>query len=129
MIDVKYWRYGWPAPATILGLLLAGLALRRGEVRVLDGVVEAHGPLLNGMLRTCVPLEGGAAALTLGHVVLAQDARTLELTRAHERVHVRQYERWGVFLFVAYPLASAWAMLHGRHFYFDNVFEREARAV
>jgi hypothetical protein len=32
--------------------------------------------------------------MTLGHVVIARDQDLLDLTRAHERVHVRQCERW-----------------------------------
>lgn len=125
---MKYWRYGWALPATLLGLLMAGLALRRGRVRVIDGVLEAHGPWLRWALTTCVPLPGGAAAITLGHVVLGQNEHALEHTRAHERVHVRQYERWGVFLLPAYLVASVYATLSGGHYYFDNAFEREASA-
>jgi len=125
---MKYWRYGWALPATVLGLLLAGLALRRGRVRAIDGVLEAHGPWLRWALTTCVPLPGGAAAITLGHVVLGQNEHALEHTRAHERVHVRQDERWGVFLLPAYLVASVYAALSGGHYYFDNAFEREASA-
>jgi hypothetical protein len=125
---MKYWRYGWALPATVLGLLLAGLALRRGRVRAIDGVLEAHGPWLRWALTTCVPLPGGVAAITLGHVVLGQNEHALEYTRAHERVHVRQYERWGVFLLPAYLVASVYAALSGGHYYFDNAFEREASA-
>jgi len=125
---MKYWRYGWALPATLLGLLMAGLALRRGRARVIDGVLEAHGPWLRWALTTCVPLPGGVAAITLGHVVLGQNEHALEYTRAHERVHVRQYERWGVFLLPAYLVASVYAALSGGHYYFDNAFEREASA-
>lgn len=120
-------RYVWAAPASVLGLALACLALRRGNLRVVDGVLEAHGPWLRHVLTWGVPLSGGAAALTLGHVVLGQDARALDATRAHERVHVRQYEQWGVCFLPAYAAASAIAALRGGHYYFDNLFEREAR--
>jgi hypothetical protein len=65
--------------------------------------------------------------LTLGHVVLARDLPALQQTRAHERVHVRQYERWGPFFLPAYAAASLWALSRGRHPYVDNWFEREAR--
>ena len=65
--------------------------------------------------------------MTLGHVVIARDARALELTRAHERVHVRQYESWGPLFVPAYLLAGVFAVLGGGHRYFDNLFEREAR--
>ena len=49
------------------------------------------------------------------------------ITRAHERVHVRQYEWWGPLFVPAYLLAGLWALIHGGHPYFDNRFEREAR--
>jgi hypothetical protein len=51
----------------------------------------------------------------------------LAQTRAHERAHVRQYERWGIFFLPAYLLASAGAWLRGAAPYADNVFERQAR--
>jgi hypothetical protein len=123
---MRYWRYLWALPATMLGLLFASLALVGGSRRVVAGVLEAHGPLLRWLLTTCVPLRGGAAAITLGHVVVGQSQRALDMSRAHERVHVAQHERWGPLFLPAYVAASAWAMLSGGHFYFDNVFEREA---
>ncbi len=98
-------------------------------MRRVDGVIEASGPAIAWGLRHLTLLKGGASALTLGHVVLARDADTLDLTRAHERVHVRQYERWGLLFIPAYVVASVWASLCGRHFYFDNPFEAEAYAV
>ena len=121
--------YLWAAPASVIGLLLAPLALFGGRMTVVDGVLEAHGPVLRRLLRRLSPLPGGIAAITLGHVVLAADAHLLDWTRAHERVHVRQYERWGPLFVPAYLVASAWAMARGGHGYYDNVFEREARRV
>lgn len=121
-------RYLWALPATLLGLTLAGCALPRGRFRVVEGAIEAHGPWLRWLLTNCVPVKGGVAAMTLGHVIVGVDARALAETRAHERVHVRQYERWGGFLLPAYLLASLYAMLTGGHYYLDNHFEREARA-
>jgi membrane protein YqaA with SNARE-associated domain len=123
---VTYWRYCWALPPTMVGLILASLALVGGRVRVVAGVIEAHGPWLRWALSTCVPLSGGAAAITFGHVVLGRDQHALTLTRAHERVHVRQYERWGVLFLPAYLAASVYAVISGGHYYFDNVFEREA---
>lgn len=120
--------YLWASPASTVGLLLALMACVRGRIQVHTGVVEAEGPLLSWCLRSLVPMHGGVAAMTVGHVVLARDAHALSDTRAHERVHVAQYERWGVFFFPAYALASLWAAARGRHFYLDNWFEREARA-
>ena len=92
----------------------------------MDGVIEVHGPWLRWALRHLVPLRGGAAAITFGHVVLARDQASLDWTRAHERVHVRQYERWGALFVPAYLAAGLWVALRGGHAYFDNPFEREA---
>jgi hypothetical protein len=69
------------------------------------------------------------AAITLGHVVVGVSLAALDATRAHERAHVRQFERWGVLLLLLYPLAGLLAALRGGSPYFDNVFEREARAA
>jgi hypothetical protein len=120
-------RYAWASPATLIGLPLALASLRRGGVAIVDGVIEAHGPFVRRALASFTPLAGGADAMTLGHVVIGRDARALELTRAHERVHVRQYEWWGPLFVPAYLLAGVWAFLRGGHPYFDNRFEREAR--
>lgn len=121
-------RYAWAAPNTVLGLLVVAVGSWRARVRIVDGVVEAHGPVLAWMLTHLTPLAGGVSALTLGHVVIARDARTLDATRAHERVHVRQYETWGPLFVPAYLAASLMAVGCGRHFYFGNRFELEAFA-
>ena len=119
----------WAAPATALGLACIAAGCRHASVRYVDGVIEACGPSIAWGLRHLTLIDGGASALTLGHVVLARDAETLEWTRTHERVHVRQYERWGVLFVPAYVIASIWAAARGRHFYFDNPFEAEAFAI
>ena len=49
-------------------------------------------------------------------------------TRAHERVHVRQCERWGPLFVPAYLGVSLWLMARGRDAYRDNPFEVEAYA-
>lgn len=118
--------YLWAGPATLVGLLVLAATARRATVRLVDGAIEAHGPALAWALAHLTVLPGGVSAVTLGHVVLGRDAATLCVTRAHERVHVRQYETWGPFFLPAYVVASGWALLTGRHFYFDNPFEREA---
>ncbi len=121
-------RYAWAFfPNTLLGLLLLPLAaLGGGRVRRRDGIVEAHGRAIAWLLERSTPLCGGAAALTLGHVVVARDRECLEHSRAHERVHVGQVERWGPFFLPAYLLSSLSAYLRGRDPYRDNRFEREA---
>ena len=119
-------RYLWAGPTTLIGIVLAFGALRRGHVAIVDGVIEAHSPFLRRALASLTPLARGADAMTLGHVVIARDARALEVTRAHERVHVRQYELWGPLFVPAYLVAGACALAMGRHPYWDNPFEREA---
>jgi hypothetical protein len=120
-------RYLWASPTTLIGIALAAASLRRGHVAIVDGVIEAHSPFLNRALGSLTPLARGADAMTLGHVVIGRDARALEFTRAHERIHVRQYESWGPLFVPAYLLAGIWAFLRGGHPYFDNRFERQAR--
>ena len=68
-------------------------------------------------------------AITLGHVVLGGSEHTLCQLRAHEQEHVRQYERWGVVFFLAYPASSLIQLLRGRHPYWLNHFEVQARAL
>jgi hypothetical protein len=119
-------RYLWAAPTTALGLLVVLAGLWRARARVVEGVLEAHGPVLAWLLTHLTPMPGGAAALTLGHVVIARDRRSLEETRTHERVHVRQCETWGPLFVPAYLTASLSAVWRGRNFYFDNRFEVEA---
>jgi hypothetical protein len=120
-------RYLWAGPTTLIGLVLAIASLRRGSVAIVDGVIEAHSPFLQRALASFTLLARGADAMTLGHVVIARDLHALELTRAHERVHVRQYESWGPLFVPAYLLAGVCAFMQGGHPYFDNKFEREAR--
>jgi len=121
--------YLWAFPTTAVGLLALILTLATGgRARLHTGVIEAHGGLARCFLRRCVPLRGGATAMTLGHVVLARDAESHARTRAHERVHVRQCERWGPLFIPAYLAASAWVWLRRGDAYRDNPFEREAFA-
>lgn len=126
-VPAKFLRYLWAAPASAIGfaLALAGVAAG-GRISLHEGVVEAEGTLLAWGLEHLTLLDGGAAAITFGHVVLARDASALHWTRAHERVHVRQYERWGALFIPLYVAASLWAMARGLDPYSDNPFEREA---
>jgi hypothetical protein len=119
--------YLWTLPTTSIGLLLFPLALLTGGgAKIVDGVLEIHGGGVAFLLRRCTLLKGGASAMTLGHVVLGRDRSLLDVTRAHERIHVRQAEHWGPFFIPAYLLASLTALLRGRDPYRDNPFEREA---
>lgn len=122
--------YLWPLPVTVLGMLVAGIARSSGgHWQRVDGVLESAGGWPAWVLRRGFPFSGSVAAMTLGHVVVGVSAATLIATRAHERVHVRQFERWGVLFLVLYPLAGLLAGLKGGNPYRDNVFEREARAA
>ena len=121
--------YLWALPASLLGLLVAAAAGYRSQASAVDGVLEIHGPALAWALRRLTPWCGGAAAITFGHVVLGRDRHALAATRAHERVHVRQYERWGPLFIPAYLAAAAWAWWRGGDAYYDNPFEREAFAA
>jgi hypothetical protein len=120
-------RYLWASPTTAVGLLITAIALPTGgRARVVAGVLEVHGGFATTFLRAMFVLPGGAAAVTLGHVVLGRDQRCLDITRDHERVHVRQAERWGPMFLPAYAVASVFAKLRGKDPYRDNCFERQA---
>lgn len=126
MWSLRSLAYLWSFPTTLLGLLFVPDSLLSGEVRWVDGVLEVHGRLARFFLTHCTLLRGGASAMTLGHVVLARDAKLLEKTRSHERVHVRQCERWGPLFIPAYLGLAAVTRLRGLRAYEDNPFEREA---
>ena len=120
--------YLWVVPVSFLGLLIALVARGSGgSLAIVDGVLEAAGGWPARIMRRGFPFSGAVSALTLGHVVIGISSGALHATRAHERVHVRQFERWGMLLLVAYPAAGVLAWLKGRHPYYDNHFEREAR--
>lgn len=125
---LTFLKYAWASPATALGLAVAAYAKLAGSpVRVKHGLVEvalrpgrpAHGPR-----RARLPF----CAITLGHVVIARCEEDHDRCRAHERVHVAQYERWGPLFLVAYPAESFYQLLRGRRPYLDNRFEVAARA-
>jgi hypothetical protein len=116
----------WAAPWSAVGCVLGVLNLLCGGSCQLRGrVLEFEGKLLCWLLQK-TPLIGGAAAMTLGHTVIARGQEDLDRTRDHEFVHVQQYERWGPLFVPAYLLSSLWAWYRGRHPYWDNPFEREA---
>ena len=120
----RIFAYLWPSPYTIFGIavgLMLGARFRRVE-----GVIEIHGPLLAIVLSN-LPLP--ALAMTMGHVVFGQTEAALDITRRHEHVHVRQYERWGPLFVPAYLGISAILYLRGRDGYRENPFEIEAYAV
>lgn len=120
----------WAFPNTAVGLAFLALARATGgRVRGVAGVLEAHGGVLPRLLRVLPIGARSGTAVTLGHVVLGSCAATLAVTRAHERVHVAQYERWGPLFLPAYAAASLAALVRGRDAYLENRFEREARRI
>ena len=119
--------YLWTLPTTAVGLLVTIPTLMTGgRARWHTGVLEVYGGFAAFLLRKLVPLPGGASAMTLGHVVIARDPAAHTTTRGHERIHVRQCERWGPLFIPAYLLTSLVLMLRGKDAYRDNPFEREA---
>ena len=113
--------YIWASPYTAIGLLI-GVAFG-GKPQLVSGVFEIHSPRIAWLL-THLPVR--AAAMTMGHVVLGQTPLHLQRTRLHERVHVRQFERWGPLFIPAYLACSLWLWVRGRDAYRGNPFECEA---
>ncbi|WP_310567063.1 signal peptide prediction [Hydrogenophaga sp.] len=120
---LRWARVLWAAPNTLIGLAFGlSLLLAFGaRWRRVGGVIEIAA--LHHAPRRRWPF----AAITLGHVIVGTHAAELERLRAHERVHVRQCERWGPLFLPAYALAGLWQWLCGRRAYRDNPFEVEAR--
>ena len=116
----------WASPYSMLGLSIGILGVATGGRCQRRGIaLEFHGGLTRWLIHR-LPSGQFVLALTLGHVILGQTDASLDIAREHERVHVRQFERWGVFMGPAYLLASAWQWLRGRDPYRDNPFEKEA---
>lgn len=116
----------WASPCTLVGLMAGGIGLiSGGHVQRVGHTLEFWGGWITWQLNR-IPVIGSAAAMTIGHVILGQDQTCLKECRAHEHVHVRQYERWGIFFFPAYLGSSLWLAAKGRDPYFDNPFEVEA---
>jgi hypothetical protein len=103
----------WAAPCSLLGLCLAlPVLLLGGRARWAQGALE---------------VTWRAHLAAFGHVILAVTADELLQIGAHERVHVAQYGRWGLFFLPAYAASSLWQLLRGRDPYWDNAFEVDAR--
>ncbi len=108
----------WSAPLTALGIaaaLVGGARPRRDRARGCWVATGVRGP-------SALALDGvGATANTIGRVVLVTGTTPSRALLDHEAVHVRQAERLGPFL----PIAYAW--LGARYGYADNPLERAAR--
>ena len=121
--------YLWAAPASAVGLVLTLAARAAGaRMRVIDGTLEVAGGGIGPAIAR-LPRRLQFHAITLGHVIIGVDEARLAACRAHERVHVRQYERWGVLFFTLYLGSSVVQLLRRRDPYWDNHFERQARQL
>ena len=119
----------WASPWTAAGLAAGAIGLASGgRVQRRGAAIEFYGGAVPWLISHW---PGGpmTIAMTLGHVVLGRDAACLDVTRAHELVHIRQYERWGPLFIPAYLLCSALIWLRGGDAYRDNPFEREAYGI
>ena len=126
MFAMRLLAYAWAAPSSLVGFLLGVLAWSLGaRAHVCEGALEFGGGRIGAALSR-LPTGWRFSAITFGHVILGLDAATLAQCRAHEQVHVRQYERWGPFFIPAYLLSSLEQLIRGRRPYLDNSFEREA---
>ena len=105
--------YLWAFPGTLMGLLLGFTTRTRPTVR--DGVLVFESTRGFAALHRTL----GFGAITLGHVMIVNRRLSPELWR-HELAHVRQWEVFGPFMLVAYPLASVAG-------YKRNPFEVRAR--
>ena len=124
---VRWVKLIWALPNSLIGLVLALIPLLAGgRAKVSSGALEVtyrdEGAAC-GRFARWLPFR----AIVFGHVILAVTCEELVAIGAHERVHVRQYERWGPMFLPAYALSGAWQWVNGRDAYFDNYFERQAR--
>jgi hypothetical protein len=121
--------YIWVSPITLLFLPLLGVAkLSGGKVTVHSGVIEICDGWLGQQLASGLPWFGAVNAFTVGHIVVGISAPHLASSRCHERVHVAQFEKWGCVFPLVYGLGSLYALARGKHAYWDNPYECEARA-
>ena len=125
-----YWvlRVLWASPCSLVGLTLGAIVLLSGgSVRSVGRALEFapyQDEYPSGSLLRHLPFS----AITFGHVILGVSFHQLSRLRAHELVHVRQYEQLGLLFFIAYPASSLLALLRGQCPYRDNRFELEAAA-
>ena len=118
----------WALPYTTFGIIL-GLLYGPKRYRWRNGafeiVVKRLWPkfVLGQTWGCCILLK----SLTAGQISTILDRPLISLILKHEHVHVKQYRVWGPFFLFAYLLASLWAWLNKKHYYFDNYFESKAR--
>ena len=116
----------WASPYTLMGLLLGLIGIcTGGRTRIRGHVIEFYGGGVKWLLRW-FPNGQFTMAFVLGHTILGRTDAALDISREHELVHVRQFERWGLLMGPAYLGCSLVLWLMGRKPYHDNPFEREA---
>ncbi len=116
----------WASPYTLLGLFIGIFGLvTGGSARIRGRVVEFYGGGVKWLLQR-FPNGQFTLALTMGHTILGQTDATLDISREHELIHVRQFERWGPFMGPAYLGCSLVLWIKRGRPYRDNPFEREA---
>jgi hypothetical protein len=117
----------WASPCSAVGVLLAAVAVALGcRAACRHGALEVtYRQRLAGCgkLARALPFRG----IVFGQVILVVIDEELRRIGPHERVHVAQYERWGLLFFPAYGLSSLWQVLRGRSPYWYNHFEVQAR--
>ena len=122
---IKLWKVLWAMPNTLLGCLIGFSSLPfGGRVQWRRGCLEFHDGPVSFLLKHMT--IGSIVAMTLGHTILGISDQALRQVRDHEHVHVRQYERWGVFFLPAYLGSSLYLWIRGRDSYRENPFEIEA---
>ena len=119
-------RYLWASPCSFVGLLLSLIAILFGAtMHIHDGTVEVTGGRIGSWVSR-LPRFLRFTVITIGHVILASSQHLLSSHRAHECVHVRQYERWGVLFIPLYLISRFVQLIRGRDPYLANRFEQEA---
>jgi len=117
---IPYFQY---TVGAVMGTLLLGWGYwQRGQGGFWGASVEVDPDSLVTPWLVAFWLAAVLRGLRRSHAVLAE-------YRAHEHEHVRQYERWGVLFFFLYVGSSAALRLRGARPYWDNRFERQARAA
>jgi hypothetical protein len=124
---MKYFsKYLWALPMSCVGILVLPFVLASGgTVSFGSGIIEAEGGLLAPILSRMFsrfPID----AITIGHVILGYSRESLIRCRVHERIHVRQYERWGPIFPFLYLASSSIAIMRGKDPYRNNIFEQAA---
>lgn len=122
-------KYLWALPMSCVGLLVVPFVLASGGIASFcAGTIEAGGGILAAILSGIFP-RFRIDAITVGHVILGRSREGLARCRAHELIHVRQYERWGPIFPLLYLSSSAMAIIRGEDPYRSNIFEQEASSV